>query len=314
MKHNSLVSVIVIFLNGEEFIQEAIESVRYQTHENWELLLVDDGSTDNSTLIAQQYARKYSNKIRYLEHDNHQNRGMSATRNLGIQNARGKYITFLDADDVWLPQNLERQVKILHKQPEAGMVYMNTHYWYSWTGEPNDVQKEFCDEVVEITKKPNSLFEPPKLLTILLDIDGAVPCVCSLMIKRDLLEAIGGFEESFRGLYEDQVFYAKVCLQAPVFVASECWAKYRQHPNSCCAMAQNTEQEEKSRLFFLNWLEQYLTEKQIKDQEVWQTLREKLWPYRHPILSKLTRRVQIFSGKIKAFVRRLNQRINFAKL
>ncbi|HEX8089705.1 MAG TPA: glycosyltransferase family 2 protein, partial [Blastocatellia bacterium] len=101
MSDNSLVSVIIIFLNAEEFIAEAIESVFDQTYSDWELLLVDDGSTDASAEIALRYAAGYRGRVRYLEHEGHQNRGMSASRNLGIASARGEFVAFLDADDVW---------------------------------------------------------------------------------------------------------------------------------------------------------------------------------------------------------------------
>jgi glycosyltransferase involved in cell wall biosynthesis len=109
----SFVSVIIIFLDAERFIREAIESVFAQTHDNWELLLVDDGSTDGSRSFALRYAEEHPDKVRYLEHANRQNKGMSASRNLGIANAKGEYIAFLDADDVWLPNKLEHQVTIL---------------------------------------------------------------------------------------------------------------------------------------------------------------------------------------------------------
>src|SRR5262245_29470593 len=105
-----LVSVIIIFLNAERFIQEAIESVFAQTYKHWELLLVDDGSTDGSTEIGRQYAAHDPEKVRYLEHEAHENRGMSASRNLGIRDARGKHIAFLDADDVWFSNILAEQV------------------------------------------------------------------------------------------------------------------------------------------------------------------------------------------------------------
>src|SRR5581483_8934066 len=102
---NSLpvVSVIMIFLNEEKFIEEAVHSVLSQRYDNWELLLVDDGSTDASTAIARKFAQQYPEKVRYLEHKGHTNRGMSASRNLGMHHARGKYIALLDGDDVWLP-------------------------------------------------------------------------------------------------------------------------------------------------------------------------------------------------------------------
>jgi glycosyltransferase involved in cell wall biosynthesis len=98
-----LVSVIIIFLDEERFIQEAIESVFAQTYSHWELLLVDDGSKDASTQIARRCAETNPGRVRYLEHEDHRNRGMSASRNLGLQHAKGDFIAFLDADDVWLP-------------------------------------------------------------------------------------------------------------------------------------------------------------------------------------------------------------------
>src|SRR5215212_9963596 len=109
MSSKPLVSVVIPFLNTENFIQEAIESVVAQTYENWQLFLVDDGSTDDSTRIAQEYTESYPGKIFYLEHPRHQNCGVSASRNLGISYAKGEYVGFLDADDVWLPHALEQQ-------------------------------------------------------------------------------------------------------------------------------------------------------------------------------------------------------------
>src|SRR5919199_4729628 len=102
MSSKPSISVIIIFLNEEKFIQEAIESVFAQTYDRWELLLVDDGSTDDSTRIALQYAAQFPDKVRYLEHPDHLNRGASASRNLGISHANGDILAFLDSDDVWL--------------------------------------------------------------------------------------------------------------------------------------------------------------------------------------------------------------------
>src|SRR5262245_41969518 len=113
MRMPPLVSVIVNFFNEEKFLAEAVESVFNQTHTNWELLLVDDGSTDASSRIAQRYSEQYRGRVLYLEHQGHRNRGMSASRNLGIHHAKGEYITFLDADDIWLSTKLERQTAIM---------------------------------------------------------------------------------------------------------------------------------------------------------------------------------------------------------
>ncbi|HEX8356723.1 MAG TPA: glycosyltransferase family A protein, partial [Segetibacter sp.] len=101
-----LVSVIVSFLNEERFLEEAIQSVLWQKYSNWELILIDDGSSDSSSDIAKKYAREYPDKIYYLEHENHANKGLSGSRNYGISKSKGDLIAILDADDVWLPDKL----------------------------------------------------------------------------------------------------------------------------------------------------------------------------------------------------------------
>ncbi|HEY7913074.1 MAG TPA: glycosyltransferase family A protein, partial [Blastocatellia bacterium] len=137
-----LVSIIVPFLNAERFIDEAIESVFAQVYDNWELLLVDDGSTDDSSGRARKVAQGFPEKVRYFEHEGHQNRGLPASRNLGLKHAKGKYVALLDSDDVWLPQKLEQQVRILESYPEAAMVYGRSEYWRSWTGDDADNDRD----------------------------------------------------------------------------------------------------------------------------------------------------------------------------
>ena len=113
-------SCVVIFLDGAGFIDEAIASVVYQAgFDDWELILVDDGSTDASTAIAKAWAAGDPARIRYVEHDGHQNRGMSASRNLGVALARGTYVAFLDCDDVWLPSALAHRARVAAAYPAA---------------------------------------------------------------------------------------------------------------------------------------------------------------------------------------------------
>ena len=127
------VSVITIFYNGERFLAEAIESVLAQSYQDFELILVDDGSNDGSTRIAKAFADRHE-QVRYLEHPRHRNRGMSASRNLGIGSARGDLIAFIDADDRWRPSKLEEQVKLLDRFPEVDLVCGSANYWSSWEG------------------------------------------------------------------------------------------------------------------------------------------------------------------------------------
>jgi len=276
MSRQPLVSVVIIFLNGEEFIGEAIESVLNQTYQNWELMLVDDGSSDGSTEIARRYAARDPGRVRYLEHPGHANRGMSASRNLGSRSGEGEYVAFLDADDVWLPRKLEEQVAILESHPSAGMVYGRAEYWHSWsgTGQP--------DQVRELGIPPDTLIEPPSLLTFFLQGRERTPCPSDFMVRRSTLERVGGFEDAFRGLYEDQALLAKVYLEAAVFVAGHCWTRHRRHPNSFMAVVRRSGPKHPPGLEFLGWLEQYLSNKGVEDEALREGLRRKQWRYRHP--------------------------------
>ncbi len=278
-----LVSGITIFFNGENFLEEAIRSVLAQTYANWELLLVDDGSKDSSTETAQRYARAHPDRIRYLEHSNHENRGKSASRNLGLCNSRGKYIAFLDHDDIWLPNKLEDQVALLEAHPEAGMMYGRTRFWHGWTGRPEDRDRDsFTDPGVE----PNSVIFPPRLITLFLRDEGTVASTCSVLVRRDLAQAVGGFDEAFRDQYEDMVFFARLYLETPVFVSDACWDYYRQHGANSCAKAVRSgvwhpSRPSSAREVFLNSLEQLVREKGVNDPELIEALEHELWPYRH---------------------------------
>jgi glycosyltransferase involved in cell wall biosynthesis len=305
MRDKPLVSVVIIFLNAEQFIKEAIESVFAQTYDHWELFLVDDGSTDASTGIALQYAARYPKRVFYLEHQGHQNRGMSASRNLGIRNAKGKYFALLDADDVWLPFKLERQVTILGSHPEATMVYGPAHVWHSWTGNPVQTRNDFLQELVVETDR---LYMPPALLENFLQHEGATPCPSSALVRRNATDRIGEFEEAFRGMYEDQVFFSKVCLAAPVFVSGECNFKYRRHPNAACAVPKTKGQIYSARLAFLNWLNEYLSKEKVRDRHIWGALRKalrakELQPYQHPLLYRLLQYSKRLAANIEHLVR-----------
>jgi glycosyltransferase involved in cell wall biosynthesis len=271
------VSVITPFYNPPlQFMIEAIESVFAQTYSDWELILIDDSSSGESTDTARWYAEKYPEQVHYFEHPNHLNHGASASRNLGIRHARGKYLALLDADDIWLPDKLEQQVAILGAHPEAAMLYGNTLYWYSWTGKPEDRRRDFMPK---LGVSGDSLIAPPKLLPLFLLGQAAVPCTCSVLVRRQIVDDIGGFAGAFKTLYDDQVLYAKICLAAPVFVANACWDRYRQHPESSCSVAAQTGQANSTRLRFLRWLSEYLSAKGVVDTEVWQALNRELWRY-----------------------------------
>ena len=122
-----LVSVIVPTYNYARFIPETIESVRAQTYVNWELIVVDDGSTDNTDEVVQRLAAG-EKRIRYMRQENAR---QAAARNNGIAHAQGDYIQFLDADDLIEPHKLEGQVAFLEEQPNVDIVYCGVRYFTS---------------------------------------------------------------------------------------------------------------------------------------------------------------------------------------
>jgi len=283
LDYKPIVSVIVIFFNAERFIEEAIESVLAQNYSEWELLLIDDGSEDQSTKIARRYTEQCPSRVRYFEHSGHRNFGKTASRNLGIQYSRGKYIAFLDADDVWLPEKLEQQVAILDALPEVGMVYGLSQWWYSWTGIPEDQQRDFMHE---LGMMPNTCLEPPAIIDLFFfNQQAAIPTPSNILVRQEVVRQVSGFDEPFRGvydLYEDQAFYAKIGLQSKVFVTNACWDKYRQHPRSSSTVVENAGQGYSTRLFFLQWFSGYLENQGIKDTAMLRMLRNEIWRCRYP--------------------------------
>lgn len=117
------VSVITPIYNSHPYLSAAVESVFEQTYSDWELFLVDDGSRDGSDEMARAYAQRDPDRVLYLEHAGHKNRGVSATRNLAVRHARGEYLALLDADDVWLPEKLQLQVTAAERHPDVAVLY-----------------------------------------------------------------------------------------------------------------------------------------------------------------------------------------------
>ena len=185
------VSVISIFYNAETYFEEAIESVLAQEFSDFELLLVDDGSTDRSTEIAQAYVRRQPDRIRYLEHEDHANRGMSATRNLGLKHARGEFVAFIDADDRWRPAKLREQVDLLDRMPDVDALGGSVNYWGSHNGG--------VDRIVPTGHVRNRPLSPPEAFLCVYPLGrAAAPCPSDLIVRRSAALEVGGFEKFIR--------------------------------------------------------------------------------------------------------------------
>lgn len=140
---NELVSVITPLYNADKFIESTIKSVIYQTYQNWEMIVVDDCSRDRGPEIIKKYAES-DKRIKLIKLE--KNSGGAVARNKAIKEAKGKYLAFLDSDDLWYPQKLEKQVKFMEKNN-----YDFTYTWY----EKMDEEGKLLNEIVKSEDKIN---------------------------------------------------------------------------------------------------------------------------------------------------------------
>ncbi len=175
MTNKPIISVMMPTYNNAKYIKQAIESIYAQNYDNIEIIVVDDGSTDNTKEIVQQYK---DIKYFYIEH-----KGISVARNTALENAKGEYIAFLDSDDYWLPNKLNTQMQYFKDHPDCEIVF--TKY-----------ENFFEDEKLKTNKRAMHEKMMEKFLKQYLP---------SSIIKKELFEKYGTFGENFSGV-EDTVF------------------------------------------------------------------------------------------------------------
>jgi glycosyltransferase involved in cell wall biosynthesis len=272
------VSIVMPVRNAEATLADAIASVRAQSFAEWELILVDDGSTDASLSIAEAAAES-DPRITSLVRPNSLQRGAAGARNFGLEHCKGEFVAFLDADDLYEPDKLSVEVRLLDALPQAGMTYGPTLWWrdggsgWQWT-EP-------------MYRERGRLHRPPALIekVILLN-HWHVPCICSVLIRRALLSSVGGFEEQLV-LYEDQTLWTKLFLAGSVHVHGQQLARYRQHEGSVSAIAVRQGEyrhvgAHSARRIFLEWVGRYLEEMEVDDRRLWRSHRRAYAPYARP--------------------------------
>jgi glycosyltransferase involved in cell wall biosynthesis len=298
MDETQLISVVTCFLNQESFLEEAIMSVINQTYTKWQLILINDGSTDKSSEIAKYYSALYPREIIYREHAGGLNLGTSKSRNLGIKISDGEFVTFLDGDDVWLPKYLENQISIFNKYPKASLVCEASEYWYSWHDD------SIKDIITQVGGPQNSLGLPPQLALILYPLGhGAAPCICGMTVRKTALLKSGLFDEDFTGMYEDQTLLIKLYLTEPVFISSTCYNRYRQRPNSLVATSHSSGDYFTVRGKFLRWLEDYLQHNPKKYPAIDSALKKLLFPYDHPHYYRLINLARRVKNRISLIIR-----------
>lgn len=304
--NKTLVSVIIPFLNAELFLNDTIQSVVNQNYTDWELILINDGSTDKSIKVINEWVDRFPDKIFVYSHDNSVNKGAAASRNLGVSKAKGKLLAFLDADDLWLPDYLSVQITLFDKMPEVTVICEATKYWYSW----NNPQSK--DKIINVGAPVDTVYNPPELARRLYPLgEGDSFCTCALMIYTERLKALGGFNDTFTGtnqLFEDQVLFLKICLHERVYLSSNCNNIYRQRPNSLMHGLVSGGNHDKALIFFLNWLKDYITEQNIQDEQLHQHLKDAFLPYKYPYLYKFRNFANFTKLKVKSRLKKIIKR------
>jgi glycosyltransferase involved in cell wall biosynthesis len=207
MNARPVATAVIPVHNGERFIAEAVASVLAQTYEPLECVVVDDGSADQTRGIVSSFGASVS----YLRQPH---RGSAAARNAGATAARGQFLAFLDADDIWKPTKIERQMEVLLGSPDLGLVYCSfelideegRHLGVAPCPEPDDV-----------------------LRNVLLNESASIGLGSTSVVRRQVFDAVGRFDERLsRGCDADLAW--RLAAQYPIAAVREPLVGYRQHP------------------------------------------------------------------------------------
>lgn len=211
------------FFNELRFLAAAVDSVRTQTETSWELLLVDDGSTDGSSQLADEIARACPGRIAVLRHPGAENRGLPASRNLAIDAARGDHLCFLDADDLWSPHKLATQLELFRAHPEVVMVCGPSRH--------QPLGDERPGPVVPVCTGAPRVLARGQFARMRMRGHLTTPPPSDVMYRLATLRRAGGVPDG-PSVIEDQRTYVTVSLLGPVFVHDRPLTTYTVRPDS----------------------------------------------------------------------------------
>ncbi len=202
------VTVIIPCYNRDKFIRETVDSVLSQTYPNIEIVVIDDGSTDNSRKVLEGYG----SRIKILEHPGGINKGQSAAINLAMCSTESEYVAVLDSDDVWMPERIRRQVEFLENNPDFGLVYVdgfaideNGKILYKLMP-PGHVEENRPEKVLL-----NCYFHP-----------------LSTLVRRSVYKLAGGFDETMRSSQDHDMAIRLAEVAKMAYIDEPLWY-YRRH-------------------------------------------------------------------------------------
>ncbi|MCK5687171.1 glycosyltransferase, partial [bacterium] len=223
------VSVIIPAFNAEKFICDAIESVLQQTYKGYEIIVVDDGSTDNTASLLNNYGKA----IKYIRQEN---KGLAIARNVAIQNSQGEYIALLDADDLFSPNRLARGVDVLDHEPEIGLTHADA------------VRISEQGELLGVFERDTTYLDGYISDELLLR-KSLLICP-TIMFRKECLVKAGMFDENLTRLgVEDRDLWIRIAQHYKVKYIPEVLAYYR---NSVGSMSKDHEKMLEARLYVIN--------------------------------------------------------------
>jgi glycosyltransferase involved in cell wall biosynthesis len=214
------VDVIIPAFNAAKYLPAALESVASQTFEDWQIVLVDDGSTDNTAQVVAPFIHRFGPKLKYIQQEN---RGMSAARNTAIRASTSEFIALLDADDVWTSHRLAESIQAFATRPRAGIAYGLITYM-DQDGRPLET---FEGNVGHVEGRIAPYIYMRKV---------ELPCV-TVTIRRACIDQVGLFDETMRST-EDRDLWLRIALHHEVAFIPKVLAFYRTSPGSVSTNAQ----------------------------------------------------------------------------
>ncbi len=216
----------MVSYNHARFIKEAIESVIAQTYTQWELIIVDDGSSDGSLDIAEAFAKRFPEKIKVHSHEGNRNLGISASYKLGISLCRGKYAGFLEPDDVWESGNAGEKIKRLEAE--------NVNFVYSDVlpiGEPDAIRCRNLTLKSFAVLPANILFRAfPRIL-----VDNFVPSFSAVIAKKEVFHSVKFILDKECAMWLDWFLWIQISLNTKFLYIPRKLVKWRLHRSSYCS-------------------------------------------------------------------------------
>lgn len=205
------VSINLCCYNSEKYLRETLESIVNQSFNDWELVVVNDGSADTTESIIFEYRDKgYPIVYKYQE-----NQGLGAARNEAIRQSNGEYIAFVDHDDLWLPKKLEKQIELFNQNDKLGLVYCDTMFF----NEKGDLFNIYAKD-----KPPRGMAFSQLLRKYVLSLE-------TVLIRKKVLESTGVFEPKMT-MAEEYDLFLRIAYKYPIDYVDEVLAKYRIHYNN----------------------------------------------------------------------------------